>query len=120
MLYAHVAVGTSLWVSAAATPSLACPQLAEPRACAASQNGGVLYMKGDADSAIAVTISNGVITNCSAVAEGYAVRARHAAQRRPSLGGAGGRQAWGVRVACGVGVRMRLARQGRGMQTHAA
>ena len=74
-------------MSAAATPSLACPQLAEPRACAASQYGGVLYVRGEDDSAIAVTISNGVIINCSAVAGGgYGVRARHAAQRGPSLG----------------------------------
>ena len=91
MLYARLAVGTSLWVSAAATPSLACPQLAEPRACAASQLGGVLSVYGNADSAITVTISNGVITNCSAVARRYAVRARHAAQQGPSLGGVGGR-----------------------------
>ena len=115
MMYARVAVGTSLWVSAAATPSLTCPQLAKPRACAASQFGGVLYVDGTADSAITVTISNGVITSCSAVAGGDAVvRARHAAQRGPSLGGAGGRQACGVRVACGVGVRMRLAWRGEG------
>ena len=88
MLYARVAVGTSLWVSAAATPSLACPQLAEPRACAASQLGGVLYVRGDADSTITVTISNGVITSCSAVAGAdFTVRARHLAQRGPSFRG---------------------------------
>ena len=60
--------------------------LAEPRACAASQWGGVMSVGGS--STITVTISGGAISGCSAVAgRNGAVRARHAAQRGPSLEG---------------------------------
>ena len=68
-------------------------QLAEPRACAASQVGGVMCVIGHDDSAITATISDGAISGCSAVAGGdVGVRARHVAQRGPSLGGGGERR----------------------------
>ena len=63
-------------------------QLAEPRAYSASQWGGVMLVEGYDSCIITATISNGAISGCSAVAGGnMAVRARHAAQRGPSLGG---------------------------------
>ena len=75
-------------------------QLAEPRVCAASQYGGAVLVFGFADSALTMTISGVTITGCSAEAGGhYAVRARHAAQRGPSVGGAGVKRARVPRVA---------------------
>ena len=61
--------------------------LAEPRACAASQGGGVMDVAGYDSCVITATISDGAISGCSSVAGvDDAVRARHAAQRGPSLG----------------------------------
>ena len=90
--------------------SAACAQLAEPHVCAAAQFGGAMVVLGFESSASAfmMTISDVTITGCSAEAgREEAVRARHVAQRGPSVGGAG---VTGVpRVACGVDVRTRLA-----------
>ena len=85
-------------------------QLAEPRVCAASQYGGAMFVYGNDDSALTMTISDVTITGCSAEAGGDGgVRARHAAQWGPSVGGAGVTGAGVPRVACGVDVRTRLA-----------
>ena len=55
-------------------------QLAEPRVCAASQEGGAMFMIGYGDSAITVTISGVAISGCSVAAGGDdGVRSRHAA-----------------------------------------
>ena len=62
--------------------SLACLQLAEPCACAASQFGGFMYVLGSPGSTVNVTIIDSTITTCSAVAQTtLAVSARHATQQ---------------------------------------
>ena len=59
-------------------------QLAEPRVCAASQQGGAMYVGGNGDSTLTMTISNVTITGCSAEAGGdYGVRSRHIAGGPP-------------------------------------
>ena len=64
-----------------------CLQLAEPRVCAPSQFGGAMYMVGNGDSAVAMTINGVTISGCSAEAGGDGgVCCRHAAQRGPSVG----------------------------------
>ena len=87
-------------------PRVACgvdvrTQLAEPRVCAASQEGGAMFVFGYADSALTMTISGVTITGCSAEAGGdYGVRARHAAQRGALRWGCWGDRGRGA--ACGV------------------
>ena len=66
-IYAHGCGHVALGVSCRRAPP-ACPQLAEPRLCAASQAGGAIFANGYEDSTIKMTFSGSVITGCSAVA----------------------------------------------------
>ena len=104
---ALVVVGMFLWASdVAALP--ACPQLAEPRVCAASQAGGAMRMLSGSSATMTISISGVTITNCSAVAgEDGGVRSRLVAQGGPvGCWGEWGRDevfVWPAELACACG-----------------